>query len=377
MIREISLEALRELLTQMPLMVEMHPLTLAFLPEEVVVFERPQDLIAALDTPEPQPLRPMLTLEVDHSLVYRLPAFRCLHDPFTTELNTVLLKRYRLVRSLMLLQSQVSGEILQQIEGDVAILMLVDGLSFADYRRYAPQKWLTYGQPILVDGASVTDQGMLRIIGSPPLAYRLFDYGFRRFLGFTYWEREKDLLTDRLFTGFGDRVYKVRSLEQILEILELGDLKETFVQIVCAGTDQVAHRHRERPNVAHIVREFFQNVDTLVNLVQRKGLSGTLDIISDHGILWSYEHRLTEYEMSSSEHPRYYEHARQSDYVLNVEFERREFALLAYPYIRRPLRANEWGVHGGLSFEESVVPWIHYSISGGESHERRKSTHCL
>lgn len=369
MVREISLEELRGLLTQMPLMVEMHPLTLAFLPEEVVVFDQPQSLIVALDTPELQPLCPMLTLKIEPSLAHRLPALLCLHDPLTTELNTVFLKRYPLIHSLMLLQSQVSEEILRQIEGDVAILILVDGLSFADYRRYAPKKWLSYGRPILVDGVSVTDQGMLRIIGSPPLAYRLFDYGFRRLIGFTYWEREKDPLTDRLFNGFGDRVYKVRSIEQILEILEQKDLRETFVQIIYAGTDQVAHWHRERPDIAHIVQELFQNVDALVNLVHRKGLSGTLDVISDHGILWSYEHRLIEYEMGSNEPPRYYEHARQSDYVLNVEFEGREFALLAYPYLRRSLRANEWGVHGGLSFEESIVPWIHHPLRGGKEDE--------
>jgi hypothetical protein len=50
--------------------------------------------------------------------------------------------------------------------------------------------------------------------------------------------------------------------------------------------------------------------------------------------------------------------------LLNVTFREREFALLAYPFLRRPLRANEWGVHGGLSFEESVVPWILYPIAG-------------
>jgi hypothetical protein len=49
--------------------------------------------------------------------------------------------------------------------------------------------------------------------------------------------------------------------------------------------------------------------------------------------------------------------------VLNVEFEGKEFALLEYPYLRRDLRANEWGVHGGLSFEESVVPLLSITIN--------------
>lgn len=370
MIQEITLEELKRLLAQMPLMVEMNPLTLAFLPEEVRIFRQVRDLIASLDTPDPQPSQPMLTLQVESSWAYRLPAFRCSYDPLTTDLNKVLLKRYPLIQSLMLLQSRISEEILLHVQGDVVILMLVDGLSYADYRRYAPQEWLPYGQPVLVDGVSVTDQGMLRTIGSPPLAHRLFDHGFRCFLGFTYWEREQDPLTDRLFVGFGNRVHKVRSLEQVLDILEQEDLRGAFVQIVRSGADQVAHRHREQPDIASIVQEVFRDALRLVNVVQRKGLSGTLDILSDHGILWAHEHSLVEFELDlKTEHPRHCEHPRRSEYFLITEFEGKEFALLAYPYLRRPLRANEWGVHGGLSFEESVVPWIHY-IFGEEGEQR-------
>jgi hypothetical protein len=45
-----------------------------------------------------------------------------------------------------------------------------------------------------------------------------------------------------------------------------------------------------------------------------------------------------------------------------VEFAGRAFTLLNYPYLRRRLRANEWGVHGGLSFEESIVPLLRLTI---------------
>lgn len=362
MIEEVTLEKLKSLLNYTPLMVEMHPLSLAFLPEEMVVFRQARELIVYLDMPNPQPSQPVLALQIDPSLCYRLPAFRCSHDPFTTELNRVLLKRYSYIQTCLLLQSQIAEEILQRIEGEVAILMLVDGLSYADYKRYAPQEWLPYGQPVLVDGVSVTEHGMLRVIGSPPLAHRLFNRGFRRLLGFSYWEREQEPLTQRLFAGFGDRVYKVRSLDLVLDVLERENLRDTFIQIIRSGADQLAHQHRERPNVAHTVEEVFRDALKLVNLVRRKGLTGTLDIVSDHGILWAHEHQLIEYELSSAKPPRYYEHARREDCVLNVEFEGKEFALLAYPYIRRQLRANEWGVHGGLSFEESIVPWIHYPI---------------
>ena len=35
-----------------------------------------------------------------------------------------------------------------------------------------------------------------------------------------------------------------------------------------------------------------------------------------------------------------------------------EYYCLNYPKVRRPLRIDEQGVHGGVSFQESVVPFI-------------------
>jgi hypothetical protein len=363
MVREITLEELQTLSKQMPLMVEIHPLSLAFLPEETVIFQTARELAVYLDSPPPQPTHPTLALQIDLSLCYRLPAFRCLHDPLTTELNQVLLKRFGFIRERMICQSQVAWQIAQLTEGDLVILMLVDGLSYADVKRYAPQ-WLPYAKPVLVDGVSETEQGMLRIVGDPPLAYQLFDQGFRRLLGFTYWEREREPLTQRLFAGFGDQVRRVRSFSQALNILEQEELRGAFVQIVRAGLDEMAHRHRETRNLAAEVEGIFRDMGLLSDLVRKKGLSGILHMVSDHGILWAQEHHLTEYEFTSDAHPRHYEYAKQGKYVLNVTFREREFALLAYPFLRRPLRANEWGVHGGLSFEESVVPWILYPIAG-------------
>lgn len=362
MIREISLDELQNVLIRMPLMVEINPLSLAFLPEETMIFQTAPELVTYLDSPDPQPPRPMLALQINSSWCYRLPAFRCLHDPLTTELNRVLPRRYHFIQEQMICQSQIAEKIAQFAAGDVVILLLVDGLSYADVKRYA-SRWLSYAEPILVDGVSETEQGMVRIIGEPPLAYQLFDRGFRRRLGFTYWTREQEPLTQRLFTGFGDQVSRIRSFSQALDILEREDLKGAFVQIVRAGLDEIAHRHREVPNVAAEVEEIFKDMGLLLDLIRKKGLCGTLNLVSDHGILWAHEHSFKEYGLDTLPvPPRYYEYARRGEYVLNVEFGGREFALLTYPFLRRSLRINEWGVHGGLSFEESVVPWIHCSI---------------
>ena len=359
--RNVDLDGLQDLLRQMPAMVEIHPLSLAFLPEDVRTFEDAWQMVAELDMPVPKPTKPMLTTRIEPALRHRLPAVRCNHDPLTTELNRVLLKRYNFIKATMLCQSQIADQILCCADSETVVLILVDGLSYADVKRHAPQ-WLEHAVPVLVDGVSITEQGMLRIIGKPSLAQRLFDMGFRHLIGFTYWERAEEPLTDRVFTGFGDQVRKVKSFDDVLAELDGEELFGTFVQIVRMGLDGVAHRQREKPNVAAIVTSIFADFERLITLFRRKGVSAQLYLTSDHGILWAHEHALQVYESSGAEHLRYYEHAKHSQHVLNVEFEGKEFALLEYPYLRRELRANEWGVHGGLSFEESVVPLINIII---------------
>jgi len=359
--RDVDLRELQDILRQMPVMVEVHPLSLAFLPDDVRAFDDAWQMVAELDTPTPQPTKPMLATRIEPALQHRLPATRCVHDPLTKDLNRVLLKRYDFIKANMLCQSQVADEIVRRADTEALALMLVDGLSYADVKQHAA-KWLPHATPVLVDGVSVTEQGMVRIIGKPPLVQRLFDAGFRTCLGFTYWERAQEPLTGRLFTGFGDRVHKVRSFDEVLAALEDEELRGAFVQIVRTGLDIAAHHQREAPNVMTMVADILTDFHRLADVFTRKGMSAWVHFVSDHGILWVHEHNLQVYEFSRADHPRHYEHAMHSEHTLTVEFEDREFAVLEYPYLRRRLRSNEWGVHGGLSFEESVVPLLSVQI---------------
>ena len=362
--RDVTWNELQDLLRQMPAMVEMHSLSLAFLPDDVRIFEDAWQMVAELDMPMPQPTAPMLTTKIELALRHRLPAAHCTHDPLTTELNRVLLKRYDFIKATMLCQSQIADEIARCADSEAVVLMLVDGLSYADVKRHAPQ-WRNCSIPVLVDGVSITEQGMVRIIGKPPLAQRLFDAGFRRLLGFTYWERSEEPLTNRLFAGFGDGVRKVRSFDEVLTALHKEDLTGAFVQVVRTGLDSAAHRQREKPNIATMVTDVLTDFERLVTLCESKGVAAQLYLTSDHGILWAHEHALQTFEFGDADHPRHYEYTKHSQYTLNVEFEGKAFAMLEYPYLRRELRANEWGVHGGLSFEESVVPLMRISVGGG------------
>lgn len=338
-------------------MAQIHPLSLAYLPDEVEVFDDVRRMLARLDAPKPQPVRPMLATQVDPALQYRLPLVQCNHDPLTTELNQVLLKRYDLIKSKLVCQSQIADEIVRRADTEVTVLMLVDGLSYADLKRHASE-WLESVTPVLVDGVSVTVHGMLRIIGKPPLAHRLHDIGFRRALGFTYWERDEEPLTNRLFTGFGDRVLKVKSFDEVMQVLEGQELQGAFVQIVHAGLDGTAHHGREAPDVTNSVVRILSNFERLRSFLERRRLTAWVHLVSDHGILWAHDHELRVLESAAGDHVRYYEYERKGQHTLVVEFEGRSFALLEYPYVRRRIRSDEWGVHGGLSFEESIVPWL-------------------
>jgi hypothetical protein len=359
---------LQAILRQAPVMVEIHPLSLAFLSEDVRLYADAWQMAAALDMPTPQPTEPMLAIGIESSLLHRLPAVRCAHDPLTTELNRVLLKRYEVIRANMLCQSQIADRIVREADAETIILMLVDGLAYADVKRCAPE-WLSDTTPVLVDGVSITEHGMSRIVGEPTLAQRLFDAGYRHLLGFTYWERAEEPLTDRLFTGFGDRVRKVKSFDEALATLQGENLTNAFVQIVRTGLDSAAHRQREKPTIDAMTMDVLSGLERLAALCERKGVSARVYLTSDHGILWAHEHRLQVYEYGDADHPRYYEYHKRSQHVLNVEFGGKAFAVLEYPYLRRELRANEWGVHGGLSFEESVVPLIKLTIGTASSHD--------
>lgn len=365
--RTVNLMELQAILRQTPVMVEIHPLSLAFLSEDVRVYADAWQMAAALDMPTPQPTEPMLAVGIEPSLQHRLPAVRCAHDPLTTELNRVLLKRYEVVRANMLCQSQLADRIVREADAETIILMLVDGLAYADVKRCAPE-WLSDTTPVLVDGVSITEHGMSRIVGEPTLAQRLFDAGYRHLLGFTYWERAEEPLTDRLFTGFGDRVRKVKSFDEALATLQGENLTNAFVQIVRTGLDSAAHRQREKPTIDAMTMDVLSGLERLAALCERKGVSARVYLTSDHGILWAHEHRLQVYEYGDADHPRYYEYHKRSQHVVNVEFDGKAFAVLEYPYLRRELRANEWGVHGGLSFEESVVPLIRLTIGTASSH---------
>jgi hypothetical protein len=361
LMRTVSLEELQALLGRTPAMVQMHPLSLAFLPDEVLAFETAEKMIVALDSPEPQPEVPIVALTVDERFAHRLPTIRCDHDPFTTELNRILLPKIEQVQKLVLCQSQVPDWILQNASGDCIFLLLVDGLGLSDWKRFGKSE--VFCEPCFVDGVTITSQGMQRIIGEPTIAVRLAEKGYERSFGFSYWEREEDQLTDQLFFGVTEGVVKVRSFDEALKALDKLPLEGSFVLIVREGLDQLCHRHRDQPDVEATVQQLGNEFLVLAQRVRERGVSATLFLTADHGILWRHEHNLRIYEVSGGNvPPRYYEGLVSGELLWRVNFLGNDYSLLAYPFIRRQLRSTEWGVHGGLSFEESFVPLVKLTV---------------
>ena len=192
--------ALDRLLDRTPVVAtNLHPVSLAFLRAPVRFCQTLEELTHALDNPSPTRPERILTFDSDPRYTLRFPAVAVEHDPFTPELNRVLFAQRDLVATSMLTHAQVADRIVQEARKlEVVVLVLLDGLSYADCRDWPGV------EPCLATSPTITRIGFPSIIGHPPLAARLFNAGFSRRVGFTYWERSDEPLTNRLFQTIAD-----------------------------------------------------------------------------------------------------------------------------------------------------------------------------
>lgn len=132
----MQIKELMDLLVGTPVIADIRPVSLCYLPDQVQVEEDCWELTAEIDSPSPTLPTLRLVLAATAEQADRLPHVTCEHDPFTTELNTILYDRYDCVASGMLCQSQVATQIVtnarDHVRTDVILLYLVDGLSYRD-----------------------------------------------------------------------------------------------------------------------------------------------------------------------------------------------------------------------------------------------------
>lgn len=278
------------------------------------------------------------------------------------QFNRCLFQNYDLVRRFAFSQSDVATRIEEDLEVDVIVLLLIDGLSYTD--------WMDFPgvESCLVEGPTITEVGFRNVVGEPPIARRLFEKGFHNRMGFSHWDRD-NTLTNLFFHGFDatTQMVKVEEFQDVLIALENLSRGQTYVQILTNGLDAVSHRHRGRPPIKAIARYVYEDVLlALVNRLQQNGASALVYATADHGILWKPEPGTgDELVVVRDERAKSHRYAEGAFLIPDSrQFSRYggNYTVLAYPYLFKPLTALEWGTHGGISFQESVVPFVKLEV---------------
>ncbi|HHW27504.1 MAG TPA: hypothetical protein GXX23_09290 [Firmicutes bacterium] len=346
------------------------------LPDECNVFPNAQSFREALNGHRPMPNSPTLIVceSGDRRVLEQMSLpFEDTHYDFYMDpaFNDVLCMRYEFLRSLATIpkQSQVPRifvELVKRTQPRVAVIMVIDGLSYGEARDFIPST------PCLVDGLSLTREGMLRIVGSPTLAERLFSIGYRSRIGFSYWDRHNDL-GNEIFRVFAtDQSCVVKSLDDALMRLAEMKLEEnTFVQIVRSGLDSYAHHHLDRPPVHELTAEICADIRRTAQVLASMADNYLLLVTSDHGILWEDTLATSSILPGGAGSPiRYYsanESVPQSMRKILVAVDEDGHKALPIRYLRRALGSREWGCHGGISVHESFVPIMVLAPDRGKS----------
>lgn len=350
----MNLVELDKLLDKLPVMARLNPVSLMLLDRPVTLYKTAHEMALALDDLNPAPPGRWLTLEIDTHFLSRFPEIDCEHDPFTPELNRVLMDRYEQISQYMLTQDKVAQRIVLQSAGlDTVVLFLLDGLSYADCRAWPGVEACLTVLP------TFTRVCFPAIVNTPPIASRLFTSGFGRRIGFTYWERQDNQLTNNLFETIGDMREIRTGFSEILRYLDKApDLRQTYIQIVRSALDDYADGIRISVPRDALVHELWRDINAVADVLQKRGLRARIFAIADHGLLWKDQNHLFQIlgqERGGLRHgPTKPLNSRGRWFSLDSD----RTWILDYPQLRRDFRNNEQGTHGGISFEECVVPFV-------------------
>ena len=373
----MKLSELLSLLDETPVIADIHPISCYYLPEDIWITDSLADVVWEMDEPDQTLPRRILITKLDKAYKGRFPYVRVEHNPFSQAFNEILSHRFDDIASHMLTQSKIAHYIISDSENaEVIILYLVDGLSYLrvqeTFTHWPFESWAActvyYAlHPCLVDSPTVTHIAFPNLIGYPPLAMRLFEKGFSTRLGFSYWSRSDNLLTNRIFHGI-PCVKRITDFGELIEYLRnyIQFEKRTFIQILRSGLDDYAHHQKRRPPIEAVVADIQREFIELIALFCEIGRPAHLYLSSDHGILWRWEFEPQVIGNAPSRvNPRFgkwQDLASNSGLSYHFVIDREEYLCLNYPQLRRPLRIDEQGVHGGISFQESIVPFISVSI---------------
>lgn len=279
--------------------------------------------------------------------------------PSIEQVNEALPNRFETTH--LFKQSDVAAEITERIGQElpqIVVLLVFDGLSFYDVIDWKlPQAVL---EPCLVDGLSVTNNAMQRLIGSPVLTHRIFGMGYIRRLGFSYWERAMNALTDTLFAEFPpNQLHRMTTFCEVLQKIKASGWEtHTYVQIIRSGLDGVCHANRERPNIKSILEDVKRDILSLLEALQATEKSFRLFITADHGILWYADQNIVPLAQERF-NARYTDGSiGRGDNLLTLNTDEGTYTVLTGDkVIAKQRKVTEWGFHGGISAQESLVPF--------------------
>jgi hypothetical protein len=368
-----SIEQLRRELQRAPVMGNFHPLLPLCLSGDVEVVAMAGMLAEELDDLVPHPVRPVIIMGIDQEYAGRFSVCSAPRFPPAELINQALPDRLDYARTYLLTHRGVADRITSdtvQKGYDTVALLLVDGLSYHD-----TLQWPEYVEPCFINGPSITfsqtsdehimpDVGFPATVGTPPLARRLAQAGIPHSRGYSYWDRESDNVSALLFQGMP--LTRVSRTAEALELLASVKLSGIYLQLVREGLDGLAHRRREVTvsEVTATVEAIHSDYRRLVSLLAESGLRGAVYLTADHGILWKKQHELHRAEGQHSRHPRYALKSPEESHVASLfEMSHATFYLYHYPYLGARIRANDSGVHGGLSCQESIVPFVRVEVN--------------
>jgi hypothetical protein len=152
----------------------------------------------------------------------------------------------------------------------------------------------------------------------------------------------------------------------LAELRSLTFKQPTYIQIMREGLDGLAHSKREvsPAEIESTVVTIRQDVERLIEVLSRQNQRVCLYLIADHGILWKTEHNWQFLEMMGSK-PRYSTHRPDKDSddrVVRFERSGQVYYSFIYPYLGSRIKADDSGVHGGLSYQESIVPFAKFEV---------------